>query len=268
MQRRRFLSASLGASALALAGAGDGMAGTSSVAVGGSAEYYDLRRYQLSSGPQTKLTQDYFANALIPALNRLGIAPVGTFSLDFGPDTPAYYVLMPSAKLDVLALADQLLAKDPEFVKAAAPFWSAAATAPPFVQIDSSLMRAFEGHPKVTRPDFAASKDRIFQLRTYRSPTNGDHVRKVEMFHSGEFEIFARSGCAAVFYGDTLVGPKLPNLTYMLSFPDMPALTAGWDKFRQDPEWKKLSSDPRFAYEAIVTNISSLLLRPLPGSQI
>ena len=58
-------------------------------------EFYALRRYQLISGPQLKLTEAFFADALIPALNRLGLSSVGAFSLDFGPDTPAYYLLIP-----------------------------------------------------------------------------------------------------------------------------------------------------------------------------
>jgi len=48
----------------------------------------DLRRYHLASGPGVKLTSDFFANALIPALNRLGIGPVGAFSVYFNCGSP------------------------------------------------------------------------------------------------------------------------------------------------------------------------------------
>ncbi|HTW81295.1 MAG TPA: NIPSNAP family protein, partial [Terracidiphilus sp.] len=107
-----------------------------------------------------------------------------------------------------------------------------------------------------------------FQLRTYESPSNGEHVRKVEMFHSGEFEIFLRAGFHPVFFGDTLAGSRLPNLTYMLSFTDTAELEAKWDAFRNDADWKKLSANPRFAFDQIVTNISNLMLSPLDCSQI
>ena len=60
----------------------------------------------------------------------------------------------------------------------------------------------------------------------------------------------------------------MPNLTYMLSFADMAELDAKWDVFRNDPDWKKLSADPRFAFEPIVTNITNLILSPLEASQI
>ena len=88
------------------------------------------------------------------------------------------------------------------------------------------------------------------------------------MFHSGEFEIFKNAGFHPVFFGDTLVGPRMPNLTYMLSFSDAAEMDAKWDVFRNDPAWKKLSADPHFSYEAIVSNITNLVLSPLDASQI
>lgn len=264
MDRRNFFSTSLSASALSLAGA------ASAAPQSPAAEYYDLRRYQLTNGPGTKLTERYFAGALVPALNRLGIGPVGAFSIYFGPDSPAYYLLLPSAKLETLVTADLQLAKDTAFMKAAAPFWDAPGSTPPYSRIESTLLRAFEGYPKLIVPGTAAKKEkRIYQLRTYVSPTNMDHVRKVEMFHHGEFEIFAKAGAAGVFYADALIGPRLPSLTYMLSFPDLAGLEAAWAKFGADPDWKKLTADPRFKLNPpTVSNISSLVLRPLPCSQV
>src|ERR1017187_8311824 len=135
MDRRKFVSASLAVSAFSLTGSEEGFGQTG--AASATAEYYDLRRYQLTSGPGTKLTDNYFADALIPALNRLGIGPVGAFSVYFGPETPAYYLLMPSSKLETLVTADLLLARDPLFVRAAAPFWNAPAGSPPYMQIES-----------------------------------------------------------------------------------------------------------------------------------
>jgi hypothetical protein len=90
----------------------------------------------------------------------------------------------------------------------------------------------------------------------------------VEMFHKGEFEIFQKAGCHPVVFGDTLIGSRLPNLTYMLSFANMQELEKAWIAFSSDPDWKKLSALPRYAYEAIVSNISNLILSPLAASQI
>ena len=265
MQRRHFLTSSLAAAAVALTPSDS----RAQAAASKAREYYELRRYQLQSGPQTKLVQTYVAEALIPALNRLGFSPIGAFNLDLGPETPALYLLIPSTTLESLVTAELQLPKDEEFMKAATPFWNAPATAPAFTRIESSLMIAFEGWPRLVVPPVTAQHGkRVFQLRTYESPSNQDHQRKVDMFHNGEFEIFQRAGFWQVFYGDTLIGPRLPQFTYMVSFPDISDIDVKWDAFRTDPQWKKLSALPKYSSEAIVSDISNLVLRPASFSQI
>jgi len=267
MKRREFLTSSLAASTLALTNQAKSQA--QSPAAAGPREYYHLRKYHMQTGPQTKLTDNFVGDALIPALNRLGIAPVGAFHLDLGPETPTLYVLMPSTNLETLVNIDHRLVEDDAFMKAAEPFWSAPATAPAFIRTESTLLSAFPGHPKLTPPPSTAQHGkRVFQLRTYESPSFADHVRKVEMFHKGEFEYFKNAGFDQVFYGDTLIGPRMPNLTYMLSYPELSDLTEKWKAFGSDPGWRKLSSDPRYAFEQIVSNISNLILSPAPYSQI
>ena len=264
MERRQFLAASIAASAVALAGKA-----TAQAPAPQAREFYQMRRYNLMSGPQLKLTESYFADALIPAVTRLGMGPVGAFKLDIGQDTPAYYLLIPGPSVEALAELDLRLGKDADFLKVAEPFWNATAKAPAFQRVETSLMAAFEGWPKLTPPASSATKGkRMFQMRTYESPSNGDHQRKVEMFHSGEFEIFLKAGFHPVFFGDTLAGSRMPNLTYMLSFADTAELEAKWNIFRTDPAWKKLSGSPRYAFDQIVTNISNLFLSPLECSQI
>ncbi len=262
MKRRQFLAASFATSALALGGES-----AAQPAPAPAREFYLIRRYNLRSGPQLKLTEDYFAHALIPALAHMGLGPVGALQLDFGAETPAYFLIVPGPTADDLAALDLKLSADQSFLESAAPFWDATAAAPAFERVESWLLKAFAGWPKVTPPANAQEK-RIFQLRTYESPSNGEHVRKVEMFHSGEFEIFLKSGFHPVFFGDTLVGSRMPSLTYMLCFGDLAELEAKWDAFRNHPEWKKLSANPRFAFDAIVSNISNLLLSPLDCSAI
>jgi hypothetical protein len=264
MERRQFLAASLATSAAALAGNAGAQAPAS-----GKREFYQIRRYNLMSSPQLQLTENYLGDALIPALARMGMGPVGAFKLDIGQDTPAYYVLIPGPSVGELAEIDLHLGKDEDFLKIASPFWNATSAAPAFQRVEISLLSAFAGWPKLTPPASSATKGkRMFQLRTYESPSNGDHVRKVEMFHSGEFEIFLKAGFHPVFFGDALSGSRLPNLTYMLSFENTAELEAKWDVFRNDPDWKKMGSDPRFAFDHIVTNISNLMLSPLACSQI
>jgi hypothetical protein len=265
MQRRQFLSSSLAAAAaLDAQTPGEGNAARE-----GQLEYYELRCYHLQSGPTTKAANKYLAEALIPALNRLGMKTIGAFDLYLGPETPSIYVLIPSTSLETLVTAELHLDKDDEYRKAGEAFLGASAKEPAFLRIESSLLMAFEGYPKLTVPPVTAKHGaRVFQLRTYEGPSSAAHRRKIEMFHSGEFAIFERAGFWSVFYGDALIGPRLPKLTYMVSFPDLSELDAKWKAFFGDPEWKKLSTSPKFTYEAIVSNITNLILRPTSYSQI
>lgn len=264
MQRRQFLATSLASAAFAIAGDT-----TAQAPAAHSREFYQMRRYSLQSGPQTKLTESYFGDALIPALTRMGMGPIGAFRLDIGPEIPTFYVLIPSFSIEALAELELRLAQDTAFMKAAEPFWNAPAIAPAFLRVESSLLAAFEGWPRLTPPAASSTKTkRILQLRTYESPSNRDHVRKVKMFHDGELDIFTNAGCHPVFFGDTLIGPRMPSLTYMLSFANLEELNAKWDAFGSAPAWKKLTADPRYSFEEIVSNISNLILSPLAASQI
>jgi NIPSNAP len=253
MDRRKFVASSLVASAAALVQNAKAQANA-----GQPREFYQLRRYTLQTGPQVAITEKYISEALIPAVAKRG-GPVGAFRLDIGPETPTFYVLIPVRVPQAVGTLELELAQDAE------PFWSAPAASPAFLRMDNSLLVAFEGWPRVTPP---AKGKRIFQLRTYESPSFRDHILKVQMFHSGEFEIFKNAGFQPVFFGDTLIGQRMPSLTYMLSFTDSADLDAKWNVFRNDPAWKKLSADPRFAFESIVNNITNLVLSPLAASQI
>jgi hypothetical protein len=271
--RRTFLASSMAASALAATGASTFLQSAQGPTEGKSEakgrEFYQLRRYLLSSGPQRKLCDDFFRDALVPALNRLGITPVGVFAVTIGPETPAFYVLMPGASAETLALVETRLAQDAAYMKAGAPFLNAPAAQPSFNRMESILLQAFEKTPKLILPaGTAARSPRIFELRTYESPSDQDHKRKVEMMQSGEGDIFAKYGFAQVFYGDGLIGTRLPSLTYMLAFDNLADREKKWAAFIGSPEWKKFSAEPRWSFEPIVSNITNIILTPTDYSQI
>lgn len=93
MDRRKFMASSLAASLTASAVLAQGEAAGDGAS---KREFYQLRRYQLANGPQRKLADDYFRDALVPGLNRLEISPVGVFNVTIGPETPVTYVLIPA----------------------------------------------------------------------------------------------------------------------------------------------------------------------------
>jgi NIPSNAP len=269
MKRRKFLASSLAATALAADASTGYLRGAETKWTPEGREYYELRRYEIRNGPQVSLAHRFFQTALIPALNRLGIKPVGAFNTVIGTQSPSIYLLLPSSSVETLATARFQLESDSEYQSAAADFLKAPAIQPAYIRRETELMLAFKGHPKLTVPPATASNGpRMFELRTYESPSDRDHARKVEMFNSGEFDVFLTSGFHPVFYGDKLAGTRMPNLTYMLSFEDLAARDREWKAFGSAPAWKKLSTAQRYAFEEIVSNITNVILSPAPYSQI
>jgi hypothetical protein len=264
MQRRSFLAASVAATAgTALSSAQQPAPDTN------SREMYLLRRYQLRSGAGVELSDNYFQHALIPALNRLGIAIVGVFKVKFGPEMPAIYVLIPAKNAEILALLDHRLEQDAAYRQAAAPFLTAPASQPAYIRCESTMLAAFTGWPKLTPPEHAPENaKRLLQLRIYESPGEAAHVHKVAMFNDAEIAIFERAGLRPVFFGQAVIGPCLPNLTYMLWWRSLDEHDAYWAAFSADPEWKKLSKLPGNTDADIVSNITNLILTPAPYSQI
>jgi hypothetical protein len=264
MKRRDFLTSSLAAaSAAGLASAIKSSAAEATAQAG--REFYELRLYHLRRGPKQKLWEDFYREAAIPAMNRQGIGPVGVFSVMIGPDSPTMYVLLPHKSLESFATANERVHADPEYQKAGAQFTNATASDPSYLRVESSLLLAFESVPKIEVPE---KKSRIFELRTYESHSHKANKKKIEMFNTGEVAIFRRAGLQPVFFGQTLIGAKMPNLTYMLTFENMAAHDKNWGAFGGDPEWKKLSSTPGYTDAEIVTHISNVFLRPTAFSQI
>ena len=168
--------------------------------------------------------------------------------------------------METFGTAASKLAMDETYLKDAKDYLSAPASDPVYARIESSLMAPIEGMPKLVAPD--SSKSRLFNLRIYESHNERAAKKKIEMFNKSELTIFRRTGLTPVFFGETLIGPSMPNLTYMLVFPDEAALTAAWNRFRDDADWKKLRAMPEYADKEIVMRITNILLTPLACSQI
>ena len=200
-------------------------------------------------------------------MNRAGVGRVGAFNVVYGENAPSLLLVLTHQTLDsVVSLRDRL-ASDTVYARAGAAILDAPMSDPPFVRVESSLLRAFDAMPTLEPSAGAATaRSRIFELRTYESHSDRAALNKLKMFNAGEVPIFRRAGLTPVFFGETLIGANMPNLTYMLTFSDMSARDAAWAAFGRDSEWKTLSADPQ--YRDNVSAISDIILQPTPYSQI
>jgi len=257
------------AGAVAGTGTGDAAGSTQGSQVS-SPEYYLWRQYILRNGAAPRRLADYLQNAAIPALNRAGHTPIGVFEVVAGVPGPTVFVLTPLPSLDALGAMEARLQADEQYMKAAARYLDATAADPAYVRHENSVLAAFPKFPRVVVPAATGTKgSRLFELRTYESPSEKAHLAKVKMFEElGEIEIFKRVGLTPVFFSRTLAGQRMPNLVYLLVYDNMAGREKAWDAFRVDPEWKKVSSTAGFSDAEIVSNITSVYLRPSGYSQI
>jgi hypothetical protein len=267
LPRRDFLSCSaaggvvsaLGMSAIAQPAAAAGQADA-------KREVYELRLFQMTAGEMVKKADDYFQNALIPALRRAGTGPVGVFIESSKAESPTIYVLIPHPGWKSVAAVAKALQIDAGYQRAGAGFLAARPKDPAYINHEARLMLAAASMPALEVP---AKKDtRVFELRRYRNPSEAAFHKKLEMFATGELTIFRRVGLNPVFFGEMLFGPDMFNITYMLTYPDAAARASAWDSFRNDAEWQKLRVTPGFTDAEIIANIKSLTLTPTPYSQI
>ncbi len=259
MERRSFVQASL--LTVGTLTAGQALAADTKP----SGELYELRVYHLKAARQAIL-DDYLSKAFIPALKRYGIGPVGVFVDKVDADKVNVYVLIVHHSADQIATLSTRLAADEDYLKAAADYLATKPGDPVYSRVESSLLAAIEGMPKLAKPD--SSKPRILNLRIYQSHNERAAKKKIEMFNKAELEIFKRVGLTPVFFGETIIGSAMPNLTYMLVFPDEAGRSAAWGRFGGDAEWKKLSALPEYANKEIVSNITNKVLKPTAYSEI
>ncbi|MCX8035785.1 MAG: NIPSNAP family protein [Candidatus Sumerlaeia bacterium] len=265
MKRRVFFGASAAALAATPAFRAEGAAMEK--------QLLELRICLFKNTEKMKAWEAFMAKTAIPAMNRNGVSPVGAFKLllEDNPtvkdeiETLKLYVLIPHNSAESLITLPARMAKDATFRAEGKALLEPPKDDPAFVRYESSLMLAFDYCPKVEVPTRAET--RVLQLRIYESHSRERAMKKIQMFNEGgEIDIFRRTGMNPVFFGQTLIGTRQPNLTYMLGFENKDAMDKAWATFRKDEAWLKLSKDPE--YRDTVSNITNLILRPIAGSQI
>ncbi|NOY57468.1 MAG: NIPSNAP family protein, partial [Calditrichaeota bacterium] len=244
------------------------LAGTAAAGQGEKQQYLELRQINTLLGDKKKILNNFLRDVEIPALNRLGILPVGVFTVKFGANEPTLYMLLPHNSLESVATTNSRLLADSQFLQDGAEFLDTPISDPNYVRIETMLLKAFENMPKLKVPDAVKGKSsRIFEMRTYESHSRKAAKKKIEMFNKGgEIRIFREAGLHPVFFGETLIGPRMPNLTYMLAFESMKERDKNWSAFVKHPDWQALKA--KAEYKDTVSNITDIILRPASFSQI
>jgi hypothetical protein len=232
-------------------------------------QYYEVRSYLLGSDGDADAIDGYLRDALIPALRRRDVGPVGVFT-DAGAADDAsarIVVVIPYDSPGRMAEVKSAIDTDDAYREAAHGYLERGAENPPYERIRSEFLVAMDCMPRLTVPSGTlANHERVYELRTYESGNERLGQLKVEMFNAGEVPIFIDSGIQPIFIGDGLIGPHLPSLTYLTVYDDEQARQEAWDTFREHPDWKELSRLRK--YQGTVSRMHRFVLVPKPYSQM
>jgi hypothetical protein len=234
---------------------------------------YELKHVHFDTDAQKDAYAAFVRDALIPAYKKMDIGPVGAFepTAITGPtmakDAKFITLVVPHKTAGSVLASTAALMADTEFLSNGAAVIDAPADKPAFRRIEASLLLAFKGMPAIATP--VTNEGRVLQLRVYESPSTKTGLKKIEMFNdAGEIPLFKKVGLNAVFFGQAIVGPHMPNLTYMLGFESKDALDTAWKTFVASPEWQKLKGMAEYSDKAILSGITNILMKPIAGSQI
>ena len=227
-------------------------------------EFYQLKVYTLENEDQENLVDSYLKDAYLPALKKMGINNVGVFKMHPSKYelSNKIYVLIPFSSLAKLYAMEARLWNDTSYQKAGREYLETTYDQPPYNRVNTTLMVAFEDMPKMSPSKVEGPReDRIYELRSYESPTEAIFKNKVEMFNAGgEVKLFDELGFNAVFYAEVLSGDKMPNLMYMTTFKNQESRDELWKAFGSAPKWKEISSMPK--YQNNVSHIDRMFLYP------
>lgn len=280
--RRNFLKSSLAASATAALATGISARTAQTSPSAAARDYYELRAYRLKPDTSSAVLENYLEKALIPALNARGLANVGVFTeveVDkkavtakpkIGtPTAPvAIWMLITHPSLESFTQISAELNTDATVQAAAPEFFRTPKSNPAYDRVDTWLLRAFAGMPKLAIPAFSKNKtpSRIFELRDYESHSEERAINKMAMFNDGEISLMQDLGMSPVFFGQALAGPNLPHLRYITCGPDLATHLGNWKKFGPDPRWVKMKDQP--TYKDNTSKNTARFIVPTAYSQI
>ncbi|TRZ83403.1 MAG: NIPSNAP family containing protein [Sediminibacterium sp.] len=213
-------------------------------------DYYLIQIYHCSTAKQITNIDAFLKNTFLPYMHENGIKKVGVFApVDNDTATDKkLYLWVPFKNIQKLDKLDQKIEALDPMGNAAIIHLESTDNSLPYTRIEKIITRAFKFQPEyVTKSSLTKSSNRIYEYRSYESPTEDMHLRKVHMFNEGgEVTLFESLNFNAIFYSKVIAGSNMPNLIYMTSFNNMEDRNAHWKSFVEAPLWKKISVAPEY----------------------
>jgi len=231
-----------------------------------SSSYFEFYYVHMQNGSQTARMSKWLETRLMPICQKHGFGPLGFFTVTVGRDLPTTLIIFSYPSLaDMEALWGKLNA-DPDYAAAVA---EPEKDEPAFYRTEATLLRATSFSPPFAATPAGDPTHKLYELRIYESPTNRQLGYLHERFgRDGEIEIFHKSGIHPILYANTIFGPNLPNLAYLIPFESEAQREKAWATFNANPDWVRIRAESVQHGGEIVRNITNLFLTPMSFSML
>lgn len=221
---------------------------------------YELRHYDIRSSRGLEQVTQRFADHILRIWKRIGIEPVGFWSIIVGTPSPRLTYLL---AWELLAQRQELWNKfsaDPEWQQVRRETnadWGGS----PIHTFTSSILEP-TAHSRVPRSGNQPSRlsGGVFELRTYHFDDMADLAQTVECFGTQIAPAFETYKMYAMGFWTTYIGIA-PRLTYMLVFENLAHRERAWASFYTDPDWPARQDGLYPAGKPLFTQVESCLMK-------
>ena len=224
-----------------------------------AAPYIEILTFRLHFGEQNNRLLNWLEKHAMPMLEKHRIGPAGFFTVDVGAHVPAVIQILSYPSLTEMEAAWGRVHADKDWAAAISELETAG---PPFFRLDTVLLRATDFSPPLKPTPAGEPAHKIYELRFYEASTQRQLGFMHGRFAGGEIDVFHKTGIHPVVYADTVLGPNIPNMAYLIPFESEAHREKAWAAFRASPEWAKIAQEWMARSGELARNISSTILVP------
>jgi hypothetical protein len=230
-----------------------------------NSSYFEFYYIHMQNGSQTPRMAKWLENRLLPICQKQGFGPMGFFNVTLGASLPTALIIFTYPSLAEMETHWGKLNSDPDYASA---ITEVEKDEPAFYRTEAMLLRSTPFCPPFAATPAGDPPHKLYELRIYESPTNRQLGYLHDRFAGGEIDIFHKSGIHPVLYANTIFGPNIPNLTYLIPFESETHREKAWAAFNADPDWVKIRADSIQRGGEIVRNITTMFLTPASFSML
>ena len=221
---------------------------------------YELRHYDVhGSRNLTRLTQR-FSDHTLRIWNRIGIEPVGFWSVVVGQPVSRLTYLLAWDDLGHRQKIWDTFLQDPEWRETVVNSQiEHGGSLTHTITSEILLPTSFSRTPRCNNQP-ARFSGGLFELRTYAFQDAGHLVLTSDWFEKLGVPQLEKHGIYTMGFWTTYIGVS-PRLTYMLVFESMAHRERAWASFYTDPEWTSLQDSLYPQGQPLIKDVENWLMR-------